>query len=68
MYESPTLAYVGADNELTEVDTEWGVVGAVAGVLGVSAAFVGYVCSVCNARSYWACLSATRKWFTRKGC
>jgi len=50
-----------------EREAEWGVAALVAAVLGIAVAIVIYICSVCQARSYNACLNAVKNYWTR-GC
>jgi hypothetical protein len=42
---------------------EWAVFGAVAAVLGIAVSVVAYICGVCGARSFWACMSAVRNYW-----
>jgi hypothetical protein len=44
-------------------DAEWAVAGAVAGILGLAVGVVIFICSVCNARSFNACMSAVVNWW-----
>jgi hypothetical protein len=49
------------------VDSEWAVAGAVAGILGVALGVVIFICSVCAARSFNACMNAVVNWWA-SGC
>lgn len=49
------------------VENDWAAAGAVAGVLAIGLAIVVYICSVCQARSFHACMSAVRNYWGR-GC
>jgi hypothetical protein len=49
------------------VDSEWAVAGAVAGILGVGLGVVIFICSVCAARSFNACMNAVVNWWG-SGC
>ena len=53
--------------ERNESEAEWAVAAVVAAVLGIAVAVVIYICSVCQARSYSACVSAVKNYWTR-GC
>ena len=48
-------------------DAEWAVAGAVAGLLGVALSVVIFICAVCNARSFNACMNAVVNWWG-SGC
>lgn len=48
-------------------DVDWAVAAAVAGVLGFGTAFVFFICSVCQAQSFSACMAAVVNWWTT-GC
>ncbi|MFC8192510.1 hypothetical protein ACFUMH_12720 [Cellulomonas sp. NPDC057328] len=50
-----------------ENEAEVAVAALVAAVLGIAVAVVIYICSVCQARSYNACLNAVKNYWTR-GC
>lgn len=41
-----------------ETEAEWAVFAAVAAIIGVPLAIVIYICSVCEARSFDACMDA----------
>jgi hypothetical protein len=44
-------------------DAEWAVAGAVAGILGLAVGVVIFICSVCAARSFGACMDAVVNWW-----
>jgi hypothetical protein len=50
-----------------ENEAEWAVAAVVAAVLGIAVAVVIYICSVCQARSFNACVNAVKNYWTR-GC
>lgn len=54
-------------NRRQENEAEVAVAALVAAVLGIAVAVVIYICSVCQARSYNACLNAVKNYWTR-GC
>ena len=64
-YEAPQLTTPQADEQ---VDDQWAIAAAVAGFLGVGIALVAYICTVCNARSFWSCVGAVHAYFSRRGC
>ncbi|WP_434513106.1 hypothetical protein [Clavibacter nebraskensis] len=45
------------------VEADWGIVAAVAALLGLAIAVVAYICSVCEARSFDACRDAVVNYF-----
>jgi hypothetical protein len=45
------------------VDADWAVAGAVAGILGLGVGVVIFICSVCQARSFNACMNAVVNWW-----
>lgn len=62
-YESPVL-------HLQDESVENEFLGAVAALLGVSVAFVSFVCNACgweNCRSFWSTVGTVRAWFG-SGC
>jgi hypothetical protein len=64
-YEAPRLNVSQAYDPV--IDDEWAVAAAVAALLGVPLAVVTYICSVCDARSFSACVDAVKNYFT-SGC
>ena len=66
------VSYVSPAMELpvapAVVDDEWVIAAPVAAFLGISAGLVYYVCGVCQARSFWSCVSAMQHYFSRRGC
>lgn len=50
-----------------EEHAEWGVAAAVAALLGVPLAIVIFICSVCTAQSFQACVDAVVSYWTT-GC
>lgn len=44
-------------------DAEWAVAGAVAAILGLAVGVVIFICSVCAARSFGACMDAVVNWW-----
>lgn len=65
-YAVPSVELVRAGS--IDVDDEWAIAGVVAAYLGIAVGVVAYICSVCNARSFWSCVSAVRAYFSRGGC
>ncbi|HOF64435.1 MAG TPA: hypothetical protein PLL54_09040 [Dermatophilaceae bacterium] len=63
-WNAPTIT--GMDRR-DEAEAEWSVAGAVAAFLGIAVGVVIYICSVCQARSFWSCVNAVRNYWTR-GC
>lgn len=59
-YAAPAVTSASGD---TAVDAEWAVAGAVAAVLGLAVSTVAYICGVCEARSFDACLQAVKDYF-----
>jgi hypothetical protein len=64
-YDAPSLSVSHANDAV--IDDEWAVAAAVAAILGLPVAVVAYICSVCNARSFSACLDAVKHYFGN-GC
>ncbi len=60
VWEAPTLL---TGQDLVRYEAEWAAAAAVAATLGVALAIVIYICTVCNARSYNACLRAVQSWW-----
>lgn len=50
-----------------ETEAEWAAAGLVAAVLGMALAVVIYICSVCSARSFDACMHAVQNYWG-SGC
>ncbi len=51
----------------TEEQADWAIIGAVAGIAGVGLGVVAYICGVCQARSFDACMHAVRNYWG-SGC
>jgi hypothetical protein len=64
VWEAPVLR---TNRDLVRYEAEWAAAALVAAVLGIAVTVVVYICSVCNARSYNACLRAVQRYWT-KGC
>jgi hypothetical protein len=64
-YEAPRLNALNAHDAV--IDDEWAVAAAVATLLGLPVAVVAYICSVCDARSFTACVDAVKNYFGN-GC
>lgn len=60
-YAAPRLARPEAPAVATE--SQWAVAAAVAAFLGIAVAVVIYICSVCDARSFWACVNAVENYW-----
>lgn len=60
-------AVVADDGTAAIVDAEWAFAGLVAAITGIAVSVVIYICSVCDARSFDACLQAVRDYFD-EGC
>ena len=59
-------AVMGSESR-DQLEAEWAVVAAVAAILGIAIAVVAYICAVCQARSFNACMNAVKNYWT-KGC
>lgn len=60
VWEPPALL---SNHSREDYQSQWAVAAAVAAVLGLPLAFVLYVCSTCQARSYDACVTAVKRWW-----
>ncbi len=60
-YEAPRI--LALPDRVAVVDNEVAVAALVAAILAIPLAVVIFICSVCSARSFWACYWAVINWW-----
>ncbi|MCH6471011.1 hypothetical protein [Sinomonas terrae] len=67
---SPAVSFAPrllSDGGRIEDQADWAIIGAVAGLFGLGLGVVAYICGVCQARSFNACVDAVRNYWG-SGC